>query len=337
MNQHPPPGYGYGPPPKKGVSAGVWIAIVCVAGAGIVGLMVLGTREQKREWAAEDAVVVTADEMVATYKGNEIAGDEKFKGKKIQITGEVDRIDSDLADDPVVMLAAKDSLLGVRLEGLSKAAAAKLAKGSKVTLLCKGAGEILGSPRLEGCTVPDHAEAAAAATSPLVASADAEPLIKRSKRVTDAKLKKHGLSWDGIPTAPEIVSAYLTNELAADKRFKNPTALAGQMRAVSKHDNGKVTMTLGATNETTGQMLGSHVLLFLDTEDGTTLDVATDTKPGQTVLVVCDSGRGSGDSFITFGGCSIWAGSGKPTAAASASGSAPPPASTGTHIDLSAP
>ncbi len=350
MNQgYPPPGYGYPPPPKKGLGLGTLAGIGAgVAAVALVVLALVGRKEQERQWDAESAIVVTADEMVATYKGNEIAGDQKYKGKKVEITGEVERIDSDVTDEPVVILAAKDSLLGVRVEGLSKAAAAKLTKATQATFICKGAGELVGSPRVDGCSVadagPSPVVSVSASSSPLASSAaDAEPLVKRSKRVTDAKLKKHGLSWKGVPLFPyDILKAYAVNELGADKTFKRPAAFAGAMRSVIRHDNGKVSITLGDDAEKDPRHLLEtglrKVRIVLDSDDGTSLDVAAELKESELVLVVCDEGRGADFQHVTFASCSIWASAGPPAPAASSPAApappAPAPAAPGTHIDL---
>lgn len=334
---YPPPGYRYGPPPKQGLTTGAWVGIAAAAGVVAVGAVaVLGARGEKKTWDAQEAVKVTADELVATYKGNEIAGDEKYKGKKLEISGQVASIDSDLTDDPVVSLKADGALLGVRVEGLSKSAAAKLKVGEHVTLSCKGGGEIVGVPRVDGCSVLDHPTPAASAASASAAPpASTDPLIKRAKRVTDAKLKKHGLSWDNMPTHIEIVREYTANELAADKRFKKATALGGPMRSVARHDNGKVSMTLAGPNEDTAAVLGRHVRLVLDADDTTTLDVVAEVKQGETVLVVCDEGQGATDSFVTFAGCSVWAKVGPPLPDPSTAPAAP--SSSGTFIDLTKP
>jgi tRNA_anti-like len=98
------------------------------------------------------AVSVGARELFAAYDANEVAADQQFKGKRLQVSGTVDGINSDLGDDPVVMLAAGD-FQSVHVQGLPKDVAAGLSKGQHITVVCTGNGEVIGSPMLDDCSV----------------------------------------------------------------------------------------------------------------------------------------------------------------------------------------
>jgi hypothetical protein len=153
----PPPGYGYGPgyppPPKKSNASGLIIGLA-IGGALVVAvLIVIGARSKRAEKDAEVAIDVTADELASAYKKNEIAGDQKYKGKKLRVTGVVDGIDSDITDSAVVRLKAKGEFLGVSARGLPKDEAAVLEKGKTVIFECTGAGEVISSPQLRDCKV----------------------------------------------------------------------------------------------------------------------------------------------------------------------------------------
>lgn len=155
----PPPGYppgpGYGPPPKKGMSALAIVGIVglCVVG-GCVGLIVIAANSKTPEDEAMEgkATEVTPEELVSAYAKNEVAADEKYKGKKLRVSGEVADIDSNVSDDPVVRIRG-DSFITVSCEGIPKKEASKLEKGDEVTVVCLGDGEILGFPRLKKCSL----------------------------------------------------------------------------------------------------------------------------------------------------------------------------------------
>lgn len=108
--------------------------------------------EQAQAAPAGDAIKVTARDMFKAYEANEIAADSQYKGKPIEISGTVESISSDFMDQPVVQLAAGE-FQAVNAQGLSKDVAGALAKGNQVTLLCTGAGEVVGSPILDKCTV----------------------------------------------------------------------------------------------------------------------------------------------------------------------------------------
>lgn len=100
-----------------------------------------------------DAIVVTAAELFSAYKANEVAADQRYKGKPLKVSGTVEEIASDVMDDAVVQLHAGGFMEQVNASVLSKADAAQLSKGQRVTLLCKGGGEVIGFPMLEDCVI----------------------------------------------------------------------------------------------------------------------------------------------------------------------------------------
>ena len=101
---------------------------------------------------AADAIKVSARDLFRAYEANEIAADSQYKGKPIEITGTVEGITSDLMDEPVVQLSA-GQFQSVNANGLEKNVAAGLTKGQSVTLSCTGAGEVIGSPMLDKCSI----------------------------------------------------------------------------------------------------------------------------------------------------------------------------------------
>lgn len=104
------------------------------------------------EAAAAPAIKVTARDLFKAYEANEIAADSQYKGKRIEITGEIESIASDMFDEPLVQLSAGD-FQNVGAQGLSKEVAGGLSKGQSITLVCTGAGEAIGTPMLDKCSV----------------------------------------------------------------------------------------------------------------------------------------------------------------------------------------
>lgn len=102
---------------------------------------------------AADAIKITARELFKAYDANEVAADSKFKGKPIEITGVVESISSDIADEPVVQLSGGEMFQMVHANGLDTATAAGLSKGQEITLACTGAGEVIGMPSLSDCSL----------------------------------------------------------------------------------------------------------------------------------------------------------------------------------------
>lgn len=97
-------------------------------------------------------IKVTARDLFKAYEANEIAADSQYKGKRIEISGQIESIASDMFDEPLVQLSA-GNFQNVGAQGLTKDVAAKLTKGQSITLVCNGAGEAIGTPMLDKCAV----------------------------------------------------------------------------------------------------------------------------------------------------------------------------------------
>jgi hypothetical protein len=98
------------------------------------------------------AVAVDARTLHAAYSANEVAADQQYKGKLLQVSGSIEAIDSGIGDEPVVRLSAGD-FDSVHLKGLPSTIAASLQKGQQITVTCTGDGEVMGSPMLDDCSI----------------------------------------------------------------------------------------------------------------------------------------------------------------------------------------
>ena len=136
--------------------------IVYFIGLAIFAAVVTGSAESARvatEQATEQKMAegpveaVSARDLFAAYETNEVAADQRFKGKVIEVTGRIEGIDQDFSDQPLVRLDSGDMIRSVQAGGLDASIAATLSKGSEVTLVCIGAGEVVGTPRLDECRV----------------------------------------------------------------------------------------------------------------------------------------------------------------------------------------
>ncbi|WP_433867486.1 OB-fold protein [Ralstonia wenshanensis] len=104
--------------------------------------------------AAEPPLPVKADALFRAYDDNEVAADQKYKGKSLLVTGTVQSIDKDFTDSIVVKLASGNPFMAVHayLDDQHAAMAASLKKGAKVAWVCTGAGRLVGSPVLHDCS-----------------------------------------------------------------------------------------------------------------------------------------------------------------------------------------
>lgn len=139
-----------------------WIAIIFITLIVLVAIFGGGdedTKEVKSDATAvaepaEEAIVVTANELFEAYQNNEVAADQKYKGKSLEVTGTVASIDSGVGDKAIVQLTTSNQFMPIAAQGDKKFTehAATISKGDEVTLDCKGDGEVAGFVQLGKCT-----------------------------------------------------------------------------------------------------------------------------------------------------------------------------------------
>lgn len=141
-----------------------WIVIIVIA-LFIIGLIfgsddaettkTSTSSETVAEAPTETATPVTAQEIFEAYDNNEVAADQQYKDKPLLVTGTVSGISSDFMDDAQVQLATSNEFMDVMASGddTFNSAAATLSKGQKITMLCQGGGEVVGSPMLSDCVI----------------------------------------------------------------------------------------------------------------------------------------------------------------------------------------
>ncbi|MCZ2343465.1 MAG: OB-fold putative lipoprotein [Bacteroidales bacterium] len=102
--------------------------------------------EEAKQVAAGPEMTVTAQEVYAAYKDNEIAADQKYKGKVLEMSGTVDGVKPDHIELKAGNVFAQ---VNIYFADSEKAKAAKLAKGSHVTVRGKCGGKQFVYPYLE--------------------------------------------------------------------------------------------------------------------------------------------------------------------------------------------
>lgn len=100
-----------------------------------------------------NSVVVTSAQLFSDYQSNEVAADDKYKGKALLVTGTVASVDKGIFNDLVLMLATPNRFMSTMcsMKDSEKGTMAELRKGERVRVLCKGGGMTLGSPSLRNC------------------------------------------------------------------------------------------------------------------------------------------------------------------------------------------
>lgn len=161
---------------------------------------------------ASAVIKVDATTLIEEYNNNEVAADAKYKGKEVEVTGEVDRISSTFGKSSVTL----GGLMGVSCY-FSKAHEADigaLSKGQTVAIRGRVDGMMMGV-NLKDCQLVGAAGGAAAAGGSGVAP-----------RATGGALEV---------TSEELDNAYEANEVKADSTYKGKTVvIRGPVEKIAK-------------------------------------------------------------------------------------------------------
>lgn len=153
--QYPQGGYPQQPPPpqRKGTSPLVIVLAIlggllvlgfggCLLCVGVAGKGIADAEKKASEEKAEakkNVKKLELDEMLADYKGNEVAADKKYKGKFVEISGVAREIKKDITDDTYIEVGVDNEAFSIpnvhcELGKKGEDEAAKLKKGQKITV-----------------------------------------------------------------------------------------------------------------------------------------------------------------------------------------------------------
>jgi enamine deaminase RidA (YjgF/YER057c/UK114 family) len=102
-------------------------------------------------------ISVTSIDIAKDYSENEVAADEKYKGKIIEISGKISSIDNGTFDDEMI-IKLSDGQYDFSgpicyMEKSEREKVLALKKGASVTLIGEGNSATIGSPMLKNCTI----------------------------------------------------------------------------------------------------------------------------------------------------------------------------------------
>src|SRR5580704_11369171 len=100
-----------------------------------------------------DAPPVTAIDLEAAYRANEVRADDLYRGKLVHVTGVVDKIAKDIIDHPVVTLRTNGAKGITCSFATNDPKLVELDRDSRVTLHCTGEGLAFGGVRLKDCGI----------------------------------------------------------------------------------------------------------------------------------------------------------------------------------------
>lgn len=139
------------------------IGAAILVGVGIVGSMIpkspkgFETATTSEKSATEQVVPslrATAKEIFRAYQSNEAAAQKQYGDRSVEVSGVISGITLDISDDPVVELATDNQFMAMQLQPdeNSKAKAAGLKKGQKLTAICADISEVVGTPMAKDCS-----------------------------------------------------------------------------------------------------------------------------------------------------------------------------------------
>lgn len=103
-----------------------------------------------------DMPLITAQTLASAYEANTVAADARFKGKRFKITGTVSDINTDFTGVPYVTLRGGVNQFMEPQFGFEKSESEQLVslrKGSKVTFVCTGRGDVAKTPISKDCNL----------------------------------------------------------------------------------------------------------------------------------------------------------------------------------------
>jgi hypothetical protein len=112
-------------------------------------------RAEKIEKRKESTI--SANNLVAAYKNNEIAADKNYEGKTFYVEGYIDNIGNDILDNAYVTLKSRDAIRSVQCYVDDKETLANLRKGQRITVKgdCDG---LMMNVQMKNCEVVQNVE-----------------------------------------------------------------------------------------------------------------------------------------------------------------------------------
>lgn len=111
---------------------------------------------EAKKKAFTEMPTVTAPTLASAYDANTVAADARFKGKRFKVTGTVSDINTDFTGAPYVTLRGGVNQFMESQFGFEKSESEQLAslrKGSKVTFVCTGRGDVAKTPISKKCSL----------------------------------------------------------------------------------------------------------------------------------------------------------------------------------------
>ncbi|MDD2903335.1 MAG: hypothetical protein PHU44_12965 [Syntrophales bacterium] len=111
-------------------------------------------KDRKKVELQSPSYIISAHELYKHYKNNEVAADEKFKGRVVVVSGRIRNIGKDIMDQPYIVIGGQGFLDGVQCTFTKdqKYLVAQLSKGQYVKVKGEVSGK-MGNVLVNKCTM----------------------------------------------------------------------------------------------------------------------------------------------------------------------------------------
>jgi hypothetical protein len=148
--------------PRRRSRLGRSVAIV-IAFFSVVLLVYLfagqdGNDSQDNDPGSETpSIAVNSTELAQAYADNEVAAQNRFGDKTLNLTGLVTGVTLDFSSAPVIQFAGVNPFLPVqaRFDKSFGDALGRISKGQTITIRCTSVTEVISAPILSDCSLPD--------------------------------------------------------------------------------------------------------------------------------------------------------------------------------------
>jgi hypothetical protein len=136
------------------------LLLLMIGGGGlflVFIIVVLGATTEPTSPGSQPARTITADELVAAYKANEVAADQEFKDTTLIVTGHVDTIGKDILGAPYITISNFSGQHEIRrvqasFERSDEASLVGLSRGRQVSVRCRCSGLMM-NVQLDQCVL----------------------------------------------------------------------------------------------------------------------------------------------------------------------------------------
>lgn len=130
-------------------------SLIALAAFGFLGLgSVDSDSKTKAVGSQSPSYTLAATELSRDYNANEVAADNKYKGKVVVVSGTIQSIGKDITDSAYIVIGGSGFLDGVQcmFTKSGESAVAQLSKGSRVSVKGEVNGK-MGNVLLRNCTL----------------------------------------------------------------------------------------------------------------------------------------------------------------------------------------